>query len=147
MLGIYMKRGRGILVKGTAHNTGMGFVLVPLSNQKSVIQPVTTTECVVVGWSGKQIRDLSLEGQCECRNEMVPTWPSEGHEPILSSRVQGSCGGNPENLIPEGQSEQEGQWGGAWPPAGCEEKGRVYTVPHPSTPPLREQEVEDRASF
>ena len=49
MCGIYPKRGSGISVKGSAYNRGIGFVMVTLSNQKSVIQPVATAHCAVVG--------------------------------------------------------------------------------------------------
>ena len=36
-------------------------MIVPLNNQKSVIKPIATTKCVVVGWSGKEVPELILE--------------------------------------------------------------------------------------
>ena len=81
MLSIYPKRGRGISIKGIAHNTGIGFVIVTLNNQKSVIQPVATTQCVVVGGGGRQVHEVSLEGQCESSKKWSPRGPLRGVNP------------------------------------------------------------------
>ena len=96
MLSIYPKRGRGISIKGIAHNTGIGFVIVTLNNQKSVIQPVATTQCVVVGG-----RSMKWEGQCESSKKWSPRGPLRGVNPSWAAGRR-AVGGRPRKCEPQG---------------------------------------------